>query len=240
MTASCGSQDGVRVDSGHTSRMTISRPVLWAAYGVASVADTVAAALGALRVRRLTKPALMPRLAAAAGPRAPRPALAGSWAGDVALLGAGDAALACGIGGFAAAHVAYLRALRTLRPARQAPGEWLSTAGFAAAAIAATAAIAPRLADRPALRVPVGAYAALVTAMGHAAVVTGLRRRDGRGCALAAGGVLFVVSDGLVALSLFGGPHDGRRAVAIEAAVMLTYTGAQALLASAIAGDARS
>lgn len=217
--------------------MTISRPVLWAVYGVAAAADTAAAALGAHRLRRLTKPALMPLLAAAAGPRAPRPALAGSWAGDVALLGSGDAPLAGGIGGFAAAHVAYLRALRALRPAGPAPGERLSMAGFAAVAVAAAAAIAPRLADRPALRVPVGAYAALVTAVGHAAVVTALRRRDARGRLLAAGGVLFVVSDGLVALSLFGGPHEGRRAVAVEAGVMATYTGAQALLAAAIAAD---
>ena len=217
--------------------MTISRPALWAAYGIAAAADTVAAAAGARRWRWLTKPALMPLLAAATGPRAPRPALAGSWAGDVALLGTGDAPLAAGIGGFAAAHVAYLRALRALRPDRPVTGEWVSAAGFAAAAIAATAAIAPRLADRPALRVPVGAYAALVTAMGHAALVTGLRRRDARGRALAAGGVLFVVSDAFVALSLFGGPHGGRRAVAVEAGVMATYAGAQALLAAAIAAD---
>jgi uncharacterized membrane protein YhhN len=47
--------------------------------------------------------------------------------------------------------------------------------------------------------------------------------------ALAAGGALFVVSDGLVAASLFG---PKRRTV--DAAVMLSYAAAQALLAGAL------
>jgi uncharacterized membrane protein YhhN len=171
----------------------------------------------------------------------PRAALAGAWAGDVALLGAGDAALAGGIGGFAAAHVAYLRDVRALRTGEApVPGERVTAVVFGAAALAATAAITPRLADRPVLRGPVAAYAALVTSMGHAAVVAGLRRRDARGRALAAGGALFVVSDGLVALSLFGGPRTGRQAAAVEAGVMITYTAAQALLAAAIAGSGRT
>ena len=221
--------------------MVISRQARWSAYGAMALVDTVAAAAGARRLRLLTKPALMPLLAFAVGPRAPRAALAGAWAGDVALLGTGDAALAGGIGGVAAAHVAYLRDVRALRTVEAAvPGEWVSTAVFGAAALAASAAIAPRLADRPVLRGPVAAYAALVTSMGHAAVVSGLRRRDARGRALAAGGALFVVSDGLVALSLFGGPRAGRPAAAVEAGVMLTYTAAQALLAASIAGPGTS
>ncbi|MGI5130220.1 lysoplasmalogenase family protein [Pseudonocardia sp. CA-107938] len=217
--------------------MTISRRSRWAVYGLTALADTVAAAAGARRVRRLTKPALMPLLATAAGPRAPRAALAGAWAGDVALLGTGDAALAGGIGGFAAAHLAYLRDVRALRPSIPVAGERAVAAAFAATAVAATAAIAPRLTDRPVLRGPVAAYAALVTSMGYAAVVTGLRRRDARGRLLAVGGGLFVVSDGLVAMSLFGGPRPAGRTAAVEAGVMATYTAAQALLAAAIAAD---
>jgi uncharacterized membrane protein YhhN len=220
--------------------VVLSSRVRWAAYGAVTLVDTVAAAARARRLRLLTKPALMPLLAMAVGPRAPRAALAGAWAGDVALLGAGDAALAGGIGGFAAAHVAYLRAVRALRAGEApVPGERVTAAVFGAAALAATAAIAPRLADRPVLRGPVAAYAALVTSMGHAAVVSGLRRRDARGRALAAGGALFVVSDGLVALSLFGGLRAGRSAAAVEAGVMITYTAAQALLAAAISGPSR-
>ncbi|MDN5859187.1 MAG: lysoplasmalogenase [Pseudonocardia sp.] len=210
--------------------MTISRPVRWAAYAGTAAADTIAAASGSRRLRWFTKPALMPLLAVAVGAGAPRGALAGSWAGDVALLSSGDLPLAGGIAGFAAAHVAYLRALRGLRPDRPAERERLAAIGFAATAVAATAAIWPRLADRSALCVPVGAYVALVTAMGHAAVVNGMRRRDTAGLAMAAGGVLFVLSDGLVAFALFGGPHEGTRAVTVEGGVMATYTGAQALL----------
>jgi len=216
--------------------MVISRRIRWAAYGAVAIADTIAAAAGARRLRLVTKPVLMPLLAFAVGPRAPRAALGGAWAGDVALLGSGDVALAGGIGGFAAAHLAYLRELRALRLAEApVPGERVSAAVFGAAATAASVAIAPRLADRPLLRGPVAAYAALVTAMGHGAVVAGLRRRDARGRALAAGGALFVVSDGLVALSLFGGPRSARSAAAVEAGVMMTYTAAQALLAVALA-----
>jgi uncharacterized membrane protein YhhN len=81
-------------------------------------------------------------------------------------------------------------------------------------------------ADDRRLRVPVLGYAALVTAMGAAAVRVGRRTSNP---ALAAGGVLFVVSDGLVAASLFG-----RRRPAVDSAVMLTYAAAQALLARAL------
>ncbi|SHJ96898.1 Uncharacterized membrane protein YhhN [Pseudonocardia thermophila] len=215
----------------------ISARTRWTAYWAAALADAIAAAAGARRVRWVTKPALMPLLAAAVGERAPRAALAAAWAGDVALLGSGDAAVAGGIGGFAAAHIAHLREVRELRPdAPAAPGERISAAAFATTAVAATAVLAPRLADRPALRLPVAGYAALVTAMGHAGVRTGLRRRDVRGRDLAVGGALFVVSDGLVALSLFARPRTRWRAAAVEAAVMATYTGAQALLARSIAG----
>jgi uncharacterized membrane protein YhhN len=231
--------DPVAARVGHTAGMVISRRARWAAYGAAALTDTVAAAARARRLRLLTKPALMPLLAAAVGPQAPRAALAGAWAGDVALLGDGDAALAGGIGGFAAAHVAYLRSVRALRTAEPpVAGERMIAAVFAVAALGASAAISPRLVDRPALRGPVAAYAALVTSMGHAAVISGLRRRDARGRALAAGGALFVVSDGLVALSLFGGPRAARRTAVLEAGVMATYTAAQALLATAVAGPA--
>jgi uncharacterized membrane protein YhhN len=73
-------------------------------------------------------------------------------------------------------------------------------------------------------------YAALVTGMGAAAVRAALRTPGPAGRALAAGGTLFVVSDGLVAATLFG---SGRRRAA-DAAVMATYAAAQALLAAAL------
>jgi uncharacterized membrane protein YhhN len=73
-------------------------------------------------------------------------------------------------------------------------------------------------------------HAALVTGMGAAAVRAALRTSDPAGRLLAAGGALFVVSDGLLATTLVG----ARRRWPAEAAVMATYAAAQALLAAAL------
>jgi uncharacterized membrane protein YhhN len=193
----------------------------------AAVAVTDAALAGspapwARRARWVTKPAVVPAIAAGARPSGPLAvALAASWAGDVALLSRSDAGLVGGIGGFAVAHAAYLTAIR---PAGLGVESVVGGAVFAAAG----RVLWHRLdtdTDRR-LRVPVLGYAALVTAMGAAAVRAG---RQSKNPALAAGGALFVVSDGLVAASLFG----PRRRI-VDAAVMLTYAAAQSLLASAL------
>jgi uncharacterized membrane protein YhhN len=209
----------------------------------------------------VTKPAVVPAIALAARsggrpPAAVDAALVGSWVGDVALLSRSDAGLLGGIGGFAAAHLAYLAGTRrfaatsvgrppaagqhTAGPRHTAPHHTAGgrrsgrvAAGAYAAAFGAAATLLWRRLDTPAdrrLRVPVVGYAALVTGMGATATRAGRRRGGPRGRALAAGGAMFVVSDGLVALSHFG----GRRRPAVEAAVMMTYAAAQALLAGAL------
>lgn len=231
-----------------------------------AVLDAALAGAGASRARWVTKPLVVPAIAAATPGRPPAPALAASWAGDVALLSRSDAGLLGGIGAFAIAHAAYLAAIRRHRPAPPAPP---APAGSAPAAPGGSAPPAPggsapaapgtgaarRVAgavgvegavagavwagaghvlwrqldtdEERRLRVPVLGYAALVTAMGAAAVRTGRRTSNP---ALAAGGTLFVISDGLVAASLFGPKRK-----AVDAAVMLTYAAAQALLARALA-----
>jgi uncharacterized membrane protein YhhN len=187
-----------------------------------AVADAVLAGSGARRARWLTKPALVPAIAAATPGRPPALALGASWAGDVALLSRSEAGLLGGIAGFAVAHAAYLARIRP---------QGLGVEAAAGAAVwAAAGHVLWRRLDTDAerrLRIPVLGYAALVTAMGAAAVRAGRRRHSP---ALAAGGVLFVVSDGLVAASLFG-----PRRPAVDAAVMATYAAAQALLARALA-----
>lgn len=207
------------------------------AYALAALLDTVFA--GAGRARWVTKSALMPLLATAAGSGtgpAVRVALAGSWLGDVALLGSshpdrGERALLGGVGGFAVAHAGWLTAIGAARPGQPATRvDVASAAAFATAWAVAVRAVLPRLPD-PALRAPVAGYGVLVCGTGHAAVTTGARLGGSRGRRLAAGGALFVVSDALVALALFG----GRRRPVVDAAVMATYTAAQALLASALA-----
>jgi len=198
----------------------------------------------------VTKPAVVPAIALAARsagrpPAAVDAALVGSWVGDVALLSRSDAGLLGGIGGFAAAHLAYLAGTRrfaatagphpTAGPHHAAGGRRSGrmAAGAYAASFAAAATLLWRRLDTPAdrrLRVPVVGYAALVTGMGATATRAGLRQGGPAGRALAAGGAVFVASDGLVALSHFG----GRRRPAVEAAVMMTYAAAQALLVSAL------
>jgi len=76
-----------------------------------AAADTVLAGMGLRRLRWLTKPLLMPVLMAGSD-RSSRRALAFGAAGDVALLGSGDAAFTAGLVSFLAGHVAWITALR--------------------------------------------------------------------------------------------------------------------------------
>ena len=245
----------------------------WSAALAIAAADSALAAGGARRARWVTKPALVPAIALAARSGGMRPsrtldvALAGSSAGDVALLSRSEAGLLGGVGGFALAHFAYLAEIRRRASAppssapappgdraidagapggpatdASAPGGPAADAGAAgrvatgafAAVFAGAAAVLWRRLDTPAerrLRGPVVGYAALVTGMGAAAVRTGLRAGGPGGRALALGGATFVVSDALVALRQFG----PRRSRVVEAAVMVTYAAAQALLVKSLA-----
>src|SRR5215813_11892230 len=76
-----------------------------------AAADTVLAGMGRHRLRWLTKPLLMPVLMAGSD-RSSRRALAFGAAGDVALLGSGDAAFTAGLVSFLAGHIAWVAALR--------------------------------------------------------------------------------------------------------------------------------
>lgn len=232
--------------------MSLARAATVAFAGVAAVDVVLAgrASARAAVVRRLTKPVLMPLLAVrfVAGRRVGGPvgggvhaegrdglrsegrddaastlaALALSTAGDVALLGESETALAVGIAAFAGAHVAYLRRLGGLAALR--PSDW-SPAGLGIAA--ATAATAPVLVAgaarrHPALGVAVGGYAALVaaTAVAAQARVAG-RTQPG---STRAGAALFWCSDALLGLRMFvlGGPPS-----ALDSAVMATYCAGQ-------------
>lgn len=188
------------------------------AYGALAVADVVlsaSASPAAARARKVTKPLLMPALMV--GRSAPtRRALALSGAGDVALLGSSDAAFTAGLGAFLAGQVAWVRALRARsdgllarRPAVAVP--------YVVAAVGLNAWLWRRAGKD---RLPLAAYSAAVTAMALAAADTG-------DPVTAAGGALFMASDGLIALDRFAGV----RLPAQDAWVMGTYTAAQALLA---------
>jgi uncharacterized membrane protein YhhN len=189
-----------------------------------AAADTLLAGTGRDRLRWLTKPLLMPVLIAGSDRRSRR-ALALGGAGDVALLGSGDAAFTAGLACFLAGHVAWILALR------QRPGRgWLrSRPALAVPYLAAFAGVNAYLWPRTGKdRVPVLAYSAVLLAMSLAALDSGSRRT-------AAGGALFLLSDTMLALEKFG----GIRLPAHEGLVMASYTTAQALLAGPL-GRARN
>ncbi len=217
------------------------RRITAVAYAAVSALDTVLAATGsdgAKRIRLITKPALMPLLASGSHPGANLGpavglALAGSWIGDVGLLNSSDTGFLIGIGGFAGAHVSYLTALTAPvpDPRTQRAAINIAAAGFSAVTICVGTLLWKRLSRTdPSLRAPVAAYAGLVSTMGFAAVRRGVLLGGKTGRRLIAGGILFTVSDGLVAVTKFG----PRRYALLDALVMATYTSAQALLVAGL------
>lgn len=207
--------------------MVTRRRALLSGYVILAAADAVLATKRVRRARWLTKPALMPVLAAVAvteengtstGPPDPM-MLAGlglSWLGDVALLGDGDGPFAIGLGSFLAAHFFYLVALRRLRKGGVRRRAWI--AGAYGSAWCALNALLWNRTGR--LRLPVLIYGTTLSAMALAALDTDRP-------ATAAGGAAFLLSDSILALDNFGvaSPPAG------DAMVMVTYTAAQALIA---------
>ncbi|KOV84174.1 hypothetical protein ADL03_17845 [Nocardia sp. NRRL S-836] len=186
---------------------------------MAAVVDSIAAARRSTRARKVTKTALMPALAVATPPRDPGMALglAGSWAGDVALLGDSDRAFRTGLFSFLAAHVGYTTALaRRSRPGTRGAVLPIVTASTLAAVLFGRAA-GP-------LGRPVTLYALTLGTMVAAASTargTGARRVFG-------GAALFMASDALLGASRF--VLKGRAARIASAGVMPTYAAAQWLL----------
>jgi uncharacterized membrane protein YhhN len=188
-----------------------------AAFLALAVVDTTLAAVGKDKARRLTKPLLMPSLAAGKE-RPTQAALALGGAGDAALLGHSDAAFTAGLGSFLASHVAWMKAIR----GRGETG-FLRTKPLAAVPyVAAWAGLNAYLWKRTGKdRIPVLVYSTALLGSALVALVTG-------DPTTAAGGALFLTSDTLLALERFAEVelpgHEGW--------VMATYTGAQSLLAA--------
>jgi len=181
-----------------------------------AAADTVLAGMGCDRPRWLTKPLLMPTLMAGSD-RSSRRALAFGAAGDVALLGSGDAAFTAGLVSFLAGHLAWVAALRQ----RPGGGRLRSRPALALPYLAAFGSLNAYLWPRTGKdRIPVLGYSTALLAMALTALDTGSPRAG-------VGGALFLLSDSLLALEKFAGVQ----LPAHEGLVMATYTSAQALLA---------
>ncbi|MDT7571240.1 MAG: hypothetical protein QOE05_1414 [Actinomycetota bacterium] len=182
-----------------------------------ATADTVLAATGRDRARRLTKPLLMPTLLR--GKPAPtQRALALGGAGDIALLGNGNAAFTAGLGSFLAGHVAWVAALRPKSAGVLAKNP-VAAVPYLAAWAGLNAYLWPKTGKD---RIPVLVYSAALLATALAALDTGDK-------AVAVGGALFMFSDAMLALEKFGDVHLPLH----EGIVMATYTSGQALLAQA-------
>jgi uncharacterized membrane protein YhhN len=175
----------------------------------------------ATTVAQLTKPALMPVLAAyvalCGGPRPLVAALLCGCGGDVLLQLGGEAAFLAGMGCFAAGHLCSLALFARSGRRRTAP--WAAT-GYAAVWLGGTAALWPGL--DPGLRAPVAAYSLLLTAMALGALRPGWRT--------GLGGALFLLSDGLIAAGL----ADWPRLPVPQFWIMATYCAAQYLLTAGL------
>lgn len=179
-------------------------------------------------LQALTQSLLMPALALVplSRPRSQRGpawrwifcALAGSWVGDtLPRFLEGDAAFLGMVAGFAVAQVFWIIAFTRSRGA--APPRWY-VAALGLTALALLAAIVPRAGV---LSVAVLIYGLLLAGTAFVAARHGTRGM--------VGGALFVVSDGLIALSAFV-PAVGAVA-ATGIIIMATYIAAQALLTAA-------
>jgi uncharacterized membrane protein YhhN len=193
------------------------------AFALLVVLHLAAVGTGLDVARAATKPLLMPALAAycaaRGGPRLLLGALACGWAGDVLLEIGGTAAFLLGMGCFAAGHVCYLR-LFAARGAFRGAGVRARCAGYAVVWAALVAGLWPGL--DAGMRVPVACYSLLLAAMAAGAF--------GLGGTGAAGGLLFLLSDGLIAAGL----ADWPRPPGHDLWIMLTYAAAQFLLVRAV------
>jgi uncharacterized membrane protein YhhN len=145
-------------------------------------------------------------------------------AGDAALESPGDAAFIAGLVCFLLGHFAYAGALCSSARGRGLRGLTLNAAGPpAAAAVAFCAVLLPRL--PPALPpAAVAVYAASLAGVAALALAQTAGPPRARAAATA-GALLFLASDGVLALDRFVAPFSAAKLV-----VMLTYYAAQNLI----------
>ena len=211
--------------------ITLATPAFFALIALAAAALTIAGKmLGAVWVVWIFKPLATAAIVALAWRRsgerygrAVRLGLAFSLAGDVLLIPEGF--FVAGLLAFLLAHLAYLRALTT--GVRFAPRRL----PFAIVALAAAAIVAVLWPTLPGgLRVPVLGYVAVLGAMCAQALARAAVLRTGASRLAAAGAVLFLASDAMLALDRFHAPLSGAPLL-----VLGTYWAAQLLLALSIA-----
>ncbi|MEU8914202.1 lysoplasmalogenase [Streptomyces nigrescens] len=202
------------------------QPLLWV-YVLLGVVHLGALLGGVLPVVQITKPVLMPVLAGYALARGGPPLLAGALlfgcGGDTFLQIGGDLAFLVGMGSFAAGHVCYLLLFARHGAGPAAGRRGLTAATGAGYAVLLTGTVVLLWPDLPAeLRIPVAGYSLLLTAMAFGALRAGPWA--------AAGGLLFLLSDTLIASGIAHWPQ----LPAPQFWIMLTYVAAQWALADGV------
>ncbi len=235
--------------------MLIPRGPTPTAYFALAVTDTVLAASSSPTLRRfrmVTKPLLMPALGTAfsvsLGGRGVHhggllrggtvAAQAMSGVGDIALLGKGESAFLAGLGAFFGAHIGYTTAfLDAGRPAsdRTETGGIKAAATMFAVAGPAMAWAAGRKSSK--LRLPVLAYAAILSSMFAASTRLDPAIPEPARKTVVAGTTLFLASDTILAFREFVLDDPGPLT---DAAVMATYTAGQGLIAAGVSQAIRS
>ena len=152
-----------------------------------------------------------------------------SAAGDVLLMLPGNL-FAPGLGCFLVAHLCYISAFATHGSGRKAGIAALIL--FALIAGVMLSLIWPGLG---ALRIPVLLYIGVIATMAWQAWGRWLRLRSSGALRAAIGALLFLVSDGTLALNRFGTPTGSVTTATIV--VLSTYLTAQWLIASSVGGD---
>jgi uncharacterized membrane protein YhhN len=194
------------------------------------------------RLRFVTKPLLMPALAASLATNAQAAdsplrtstlvAQVGGWGGDVALLGSSTRSFFTGAGSFGLGHVAYLSGF--LRHRGTTPLATGIGARVVATSWAATAPLMTLMAWRRQheLGGPVFGYATMLAALVASASHLDPALSPASRRLTAAGAGLFMLSDTLLGIRKFvltSPPAE------LETAVMATYTAAQFLLSEGAA-----
>jgi uncharacterized membrane protein YhhN len=240
-----------RLFSRSFSRLSSRARIAGAGYAAVAAVDTLLASCDSpagRRLRWITKPALMPTLAAAtwAATRGPDhrrtlrtstlTAQALSWGGDVALLFPGKTAFLTGLGSFLAAHASYVTGLLSVKaPATEVTWSGARAAGLAWAATGPAMAATAARKDR-ALGVPVLLYSGALSAMVAAATLVDRRAPAPARRALTAGSVLFLVSDSILGLREFVLSGESSHRELWDGAVMSTYCAGQGLIALGVSG----
>jgi len=212
------------------------------AYAGLAIADSLlsgSANPNAHRARALTKPLLMPTLAAslATNPNVAKSPLrtstliaqAGGWGGDVLLMGHSTKTFAAGSGSFALGHGAYITGFRRNRAATPQPGPKAVAALWA---VTAPGMIVGAAKQDKALGATIAGYSAVLASTVAAATQLDPAMPKAARRLSILGATLFMISDGILGTRKFLLKNPPPQ---LETAVMATYTGAQFLLSEGAA-----